>query len=193
MSFSAWFDLGGGCWCSGILIVIRKTKFRMALTFAVLSVVAIIFLQREFSGDVKAIYAGVSPEDPGLPSFTVTNSYRRPVVYYLEGQLHNAGAWQKSSFSYTNYTGHVMARSAETFAVRVGSAQPWRVLIIYNDSWMTSSLAFTRIRLSRLASKQNWTRLSKWLEPASSFRRVPGPEMLGKATVENGALKTVFP
>jgi hypothetical protein len=173
--------------------VSRKAKIRIAAAGVFLIVAAVVFLQREFSGDVKIIYAGVSPEDHGLPSFTVTNSYRRPVVYYLEGQLHNGGAWQKSPFFYTDYTGHVMARSTETFAVRVGSAQPWKVFVIHNDSWMTSSLAFTHIRLMRVAAKQNWPRFSKWLEPPSSFRRVPGPEMLGKATVENGALKTVFP
>jgi hypothetical protein len=136
------------------------------------SAVTAIILQREFSGEVRVIYVGVSPQGSKLPSFTITNSFRRPLVYYLEGQLdvNYGGAQQLFAFRYTNYTGHIAARSAETIGVRVDSAQPWRFHVAYNDSWTSSCVAQIRGRLAQLAGGQKWTRLSKWLEPAPPFQ-----------------------
>ena len=156
----------------------------MAVACVVVSVVVVLWLKREFSGDVRVIYVGVSPPGSRFPSFTVTNSFRKPVVYYLEGQLDAGGVWQKSAFYYTNYTGHIMGRSAETIVVRVDSTPPWRITVLYNDSWMSSFVVHTRSRLARLAAGQSWTRLSKWLAPPSSFRRVPSATMLGNKPVE---------
>ena len=162
----------------------RKTKIRIVVVVAVVSVAVVASLQREFSGDVRVIYVGVSPQGSDLPTFTITNSFRKPVVYYLEGEAWTSSGRQDPRFYYTNYTGHIEGRSTETIVVKVDSSQPWRLYVAYNDSWISSFLVHARARLARLAAGQKWTRLSKWLAPPSSFRHVSGPALLGNKPAE---------
>ena len=173
-----------GCWCSGILNLTRKTKIRITVACSVLGVATAIILKREFSGEVNVFYAGVAPQGPQLPSFIITNSFRKPVVYYLEEDILANASWREPIFHYTNYTGRILGRSAETIIVKADTVQPWRFFVVYNDSWITSFVVNTRARLARFASGQNWTRLSKWLQPPSSFRRVSSPAMLGNKPAE---------
>ena len=153
------------------------------ITGILIAVVVIAFaavtLWLQSRGEVRVMFAGLSPNDSRLVSFTITNSFKTAVVYFMEGEEETGGMWSRSTFWYTNYTGKIMGRDVETFHMRVDSTKRWRFFVVYGHTWITSSLDAIRARFARYASDHNWTRLSQWLKPPSRFTRVPGPQMIG--------------
>jgi hypothetical protein len=157
----------------------RKTLFVSAILFVALFAAA--FWRQQFSGEVRMIYAGAPANDSSLVSFSITNSFRRPIVYSIEGAEAIHGGWQTNGhrFWYSNYTGRVTARSAEIVSVKVDSLNHWRCVVVYRDSWMPSFVVLTRARLATYSAGLGWKRLSQSLRPTQRLDHVPGPEMVG--------------
>lgn len=157
--------------------VMRSPGIRISVV--VIAFAAVILWLAQSSGEVRVTFAGLSPNDSRLVSFTVTNSFKTAVVYFMEGEEETGGMWSRSTFWYTNYTGKIMGRNVETFHMRVDSTKRWRFFVVYGHAWTTSSLDAICARFARYASGHNWTRLGQWLKPRSRFTRVPGPQMIG--------------
>ena len=172
----------------------RKRLFLAAVALLALGVT--IFFYLDLHGDVRVTFIGASATQPDLVTFSVANTYRRPVVYYFQGETEETpwtkDAWAKSSFQYTNYTGRIDARAAEDVGVRSqkitlrsnfdggdGKEARWRVVVLYNDSWSMSRLARLKAWLAPYAARVGLQRLSQKLKPTNRFIRVTGPEMLG--------------
>ena len=155
----------------------RSASIRIAVI--VIAFAAVILWLAQSRGEVRVTFAGRSPNDSRLVSFTITNSFKTTVVYFMEGEEETGGLWSRSRFWYTNYTGRVMGRDTETFHMRVDSTKRWRIFVVYGHTWSTSSLDAIRARIARYASGRNWARLGQWLKPPSRFIRVPGPQMIG--------------
>jgi hypothetical protein len=126
----------------------------------VLGAIVVTISVREFSGEVRVVLAGVSAQDSTLVSFVISNTFRKPVVYFFEGQLDTSGVWQKSTFYYTNYTGKIMGQSAEIVAVRVRSPKRWRFIVLYGSSWRTPAQGSRASPLAGIgnASANGWRR-----------------------------------
>jgi hypothetical protein len=156
-----------------------KGSTRIRIAAVVIAFAAVILWLAQSGGEVRVTFAGRSPSDSSLVSFTITNSFKTGVVYFIEGQEETGGVWSKARFWYTNYTGKIMERGVETFQMRVDSTKRWRVFVVYGHTWSTSSLDAIRARFARYAANHNWMRLSQWLKPPSRFKRVSGPQMIG--------------
>ncbi len=167
----------------------RKAKILSGLLGLAVVLTALAFLRRQLSGDVSAFLIDGRGPDSTSVSFVVTNSFRRPVVYYLEGQVDNLGSWGKSTLHCSNYTGHISGCSTETISIRTLSPNRWRLVVLHAESWQTSLLTQRRRKLAGFARQHNWKRLSAWLEPSGSFIRSPGSEMVGNKPANSEHIK----
>jgi hypothetical protein len=156
-----------------------KRKILVLLSLFVVLLASFAFWLREPTGKVRVTFAGHPANDNRIVAFTVTNSFTRPIVYYLAGS--------HGSFRYSNYTGQVGGRSSETFCITergrtVGTtgniSEHWNVVVFYSEAWRASLPERTRANLARFASRLGWTRVSARLKPASKFKGVSSPEMI---------------
>ena len=145
-----------------------------------------LFFYLDLHGDVRITFVSASATQPDLVTFSVVNTYRRPVVYYFQGETAETGVWNpwtkgvfvKSSFQYSNYTGRIEGRAAETVTVKFNGTGRWRVAVFYHDNWSMSRLARLKAWLAPYVERVGLQRLSQRLKPTNHFIPVTGPEML---------------
>ncbi len=164
----------------------RKAKLLFAAGCGAAGIFATALFAKHFSGDVQVVFAGVPPKSTNAVYFSVTNSFRSGLIYYLEDQVEANGVWpsnrlgfSRTTFRYSNYTGKITGRAAETIEVKFNGTNRWRLFVLYRDSWSTSWIGRTHAQIARQTARLGWRRLSQWLHPKSGFVRAPSPVMLG--------------
>ncbi|MBI3414899.1 MAG: hypothetical protein HY043_06180 [Verrucomicrobia bacterium] len=150
-------------------------------------VIALYWLAGSFKGSVKILFVSGASKEPSTARFIVTNSFRKPIVYYLNEEVEHApmvADYHRRHCVYSNYTGRIPGRAAETIDVNFVDARRWTLVVLYSDKWSPSRIDRIHTELAAQVSRLGWTRLAQWLEPKSGFERVSSPIMLGNEPAE---------
>ena len=167
------------------------TRKQIAIISSVVigGVIAGGFISEFFKGEVKIVFVDDSSKDSNKARFTITNSFRRPIVYSLREEVEGARVrsgdhlayeddYHDKTFRYSNYTGKIAGKSAETIDVKVTVTNRWIMVVLYRDTWGTSSIGRMYAQLAHQASRARLHRVAGWLRPKSGFDRTSSPIML---------------
>lgn len=149
----------------------------MTVTAAV--ALAIAFGPAEEKGGMSLGYAGILVSDSNQVVFTITNTSRVTLAWYIHLELMDENTSAGRKLIEMPAQADVKGLSETTFNVPVRFGKRWRVAVWYDRPISDSFFSRWRGRCIHFADDRGWYRLEEWLQPNPKMLWAYGPEMLG--------------
>jgi hypothetical protein len=161
----------------------RKTKIQIATASILLAVIAGFFWFRQDRPEIVITSTGISPNDPNLISFTISNHSKTTFSYGLVVEEPTNGVWSGvQSDSYVSER-RISGQSAQSFQYMAHGTNYWRLNAQYHDAFGTPFAPEARKKLAMFAWDRKWERIYHWVYPWVEMKNSYGPKMLGHKPV----------
>ena len=162
-------------------IVNRKKIIGSAVAVTTAVALAIAFLPAKEESAIKVI--DVSASAPGRVVFTITNTSRTTLAWYMHLQVMKEGSFPTPRSPEAAQPSELNGLAASSYEVPVPTDQRWRIAVWYDRPISEQFFLRWRGKLARFAFDHTWYRFGNWVQPDPIMLWAYGPEMLGNQPV----------
>jgi hypothetical protein len=160
-----------------------KRKLLIGGALALVVILVIMFGSGNEPPPVRVAYAGVSPTQAGMVSFTISNALTNVLHCRIEERRQTNGGWLTVKTPRMAAYGILAHQTTTHSHLASDDTNVWQLAFHYfhfrHETWAMR----TRFKLTNFADQQRWPRLAEWLSPVK-LQTIYGPRMIGNKPVE---------
>jgi hypothetical protein len=157
--------------------VTRKRIIGSAVAVVIAVALAIAFLPAREEAGIKVI--DVSANGPDRVVFTVTNTSRATLAWYMHLQVMKEGSFPTPRSPEAAQHNELKGSTANSYDLSVPTGKRWRLAVWYDRPISEQFFLRWRGKLARFAFGRTWYRFGNWVQPDPIMLWAYGPEMLG--------------